>query len=182
MRQRLVFCLILAALLALPVPGAAQHREPHAGVLAIGASAGVYVPGSEFHAAFTPEGFLEFYLTDRVSLRGMVGYANPSFDSGNAELRQTRGTASVLFNWEAGLWHPFVGFGGGFYYVQPRASGEASGPARTRAGAHAGIGIEYFATPKITYKFEATYHLVQQGDLPGSPSGLALTAGLKKYF
>jgi hypothetical protein len=53
---------------------------------------------------------------------------------------------------------------------------------KTHAGFNAGIGIEYFTRPKITFKFETTYHWVQQGDFFGSPSGLAATVGIKKYF
>jgi hypothetical protein len=182
MRQRLVFCLFAAVVLALPVTGAAQHREPHAGSAAVGAGVGVYVPGSEFHAGFTPEGFAEFYVTGRLSLRALGGWTTPSLDDNTGEMRQVRGTFSVIYNWEAELWHPFVVVGGGLYRVQPRAQGENSGPVRTRGGGHVGIGVEYFAQPSVTFKFEATYSVVQQGDLPFNPSGLSLTAGLKKYF
>ena len=182
MRQRLVFCLFAAALLALPTPGAAQHREPHAGSFAIGGDVGVYVPGSEFHAAFTPQAFFEFYATGRVSVRAMGGGSDQKFDGTNDGLRQVRATFNVVINWEAELWHPFVTFGGGAYYVQPRLDGESYGSARTVGGGNLGFGVEYFWRPKVTYKFEATYHFVQQSDLPGNPSGMALTAGLKKYF
>ncbi|MCX6549999.1 MAG: outer membrane beta-barrel protein [Acidobacteria bacterium] len=182
MRQRLVFCLIAAALLALPTPGAAQHREPHAGSFAIGGDVGIYVPGTEFHAGFNPDIYAEIYALKWMSFRVMGAGASPKFDTDTEELRQARGTFNVLFNWEAELWHPFVTFGGGAYYVQARAAGVNVGPARTKGGGNFGAGIEYFARPKVTFKFEATYHYVPQGDLLGDPSGLALTMGLKKYF
>jgi hypothetical protein len=182
MRLRAVIVVCAALLLALPAPSAAQNREPHAGSFAIGGDAGVYVPGSEFHAGFNPAFLLEFYLTGRMSIRGVAAWTAPDLDTGVEQLRQFHGTGNVVFNWECEYWHPFVTFGAGAYLVQPRSAGVNVGPMRTLAGFNAGIGIEYFARPQITFKFETTYHVVQQGDLLVSPSGLSATVGMKKYF
>ena len=182
MRLRAVIVFSAVLLIALPAVSAAQNREPHAGSFAIGGDAGVYVPGSEFHAGFNPAFLLEFYLTGRMSVRGGGAWTAPDLDTGVEELRQFRGTVNAVFNWECDYWHPFVTLGAGAYLVQPRSAGVNVGAMRTLAGFNAGIGIEYFARPKITFKFETTYHVVQQGDLPASPSGLSATVGMKKYF
>ena len=182
MRLRAVCVFCAALLLALPALSAAQSREPHAGTFAIGGDAGVYVPGSEFHAGFSPAFLLEFYLTGRMSIRGVGAWTSPKLDNDVDELRQFRGTGNIVFNWEAEYWHPFITFGAGFYLAQPRSAGVNVGAMRTVAGFNTGIGIEYFARPQLTFKFETTYHVVQQGDLPYSPSGLAATVGMKKYF
>jgi opacity protein-like surface antigen len=182
MRQRLVFGLLALSLLALPVTAAAQHRQPHGGAFAIGGDAGVYVPGSEFHAGFNPDAFVEFYPTSRVSVRAMGAYTSPNFDNDTDELRQVRGSLNISYNWEADLWHPFVTAGVDGFLIQPRSAGENVGDSEARVGANVGIGIEYFARPQVTFKLEATYHYATRGDLPGSPSGIALTVGMKKYF
>jgi hypothetical protein len=182
MRLRLVIVLSAVIVFALPELSTAQNREPHAGTFAIGADAGVYVPGPDFHAGFSPDVFLEFYLTGRFSLRGMGAFARPKADNDIDELRQYQGTFNLVINWEAGYWHPFVTAGGGGYLVQARSGGVDVGSMHTLAGCNFGAGVEYFARPKITFKFEATYHYVQQGSLFASPSGLAASVGVKRYF
>jgi opacity protein-like surface antigen len=182
MRLRLVIVLSAVILFALPGLSTAQNREPHAGTFAIGADAGVYVPGPDFHAGFSPDFFLEFYLTGRLSLRGMGAFARPKADNDIDELRQFQGTLNLVVNWEADYWHPFVTAGVGGYGVQARSGGVDVGSMQALAGCNVGAGIEYFARPKITFKFEATYHYVQQGSLFASPSGLAASVGIKRYF
>jgi hypothetical protein len=182
MRLRSAVVLCAAILFAMPALTAAQNREPHAGTFAIGGDAGTYVPGTEFHAGFRPDALLEFYITGRLSIRGMGAWASNGADNEIDSLRQVQGTLNVTWNWEAEYWHPFVTAGVGAYMLQARASGVDVGSMRTHAGGNFGVGIEYFARPKVTFKFETTYHWVQQGDFFASPSGLAATVGMKKYF
>jgi len=179
-RSAIVLCAVLLS--ALPAVSAAQHREPHAGTFAIGGDGGVYVPGSDFHAGFRPDVLLEFYFTGRLSVRGMGAWASNGADNDVDSLRQLQGTINLSWNWEAEYWHPFVTAGVGGYMLQARSGGVDVGNMATHAGFNAGVGIEYFARPKIAFKFETTYHWVQQGDFFGSPSGLAATVGIKKYF
>lgn len=183
MRLRLVLCLAVAAVLVVPMAAAAQNREPHALSVAIGGDLGVFVPDEELHATFSPDAFVEFYVFGRMSIRAMAAWARPAYVSGDRSLDQLRGTVNVLFNWEKELWHPFITAGAGAYAVQLRAGDETVGSRSTKSGFNAGGGIEYFWAPKVAVKVEATYHWVRQGDLPGGgASGLAISAGLKKYF
>ena len=60
------------------------------------------------------EGFYEYYLTSRFSVRTGLGWANPSFDREEDDsLRLFRVAIDVAHNWEGGTMHPFVGGGAG---------------------------------------------------------------------
>jgi opacity protein-like surface antigen len=89
--------------------------------------------------------------------------------------------ASVIYNWEAQEWHPFV-VGGAGAYVLMTNTGSHYGPTQTRLGLHLGAGIEYFARPNLSVKLEATYQFVGRAAGGILPSGMELTVGLKRYF
>jgi hypothetical protein len=55
----------------------------------------------------TLEGFFEYYLTPRTSIRTGLGYSNPEFDREDEDsLRYIRIPLDVVYNWEGGKVHP----------------------------------------------------------------------------
>lgn len=181
---------LFALLMSAPVASAQQRRNPAAGTPAIGFDLGFFSPDTntppeqQFRKTLSIDGLGEFYLTPRFSVRGMLAWCEPEFDvfPGN-QLRQTRLMANAIYNWEGGAWHPFATAGVGAYFLKltgPRFLGSVGSVA---AGVNVGGGLEYFAAPTGSFKFEVTYHFVSKEDFaPLNPSGLNLTVGLKKYF
>ena len=174
---------IVCALPAVASAQSAQRRMPHKGAGAFVGEVGIFVPqqdGMTTGAAL--EGFYEYYITARESVRVGAGWANPKFEGeGNDSVRQVRLAVDLVRNWEGGTVHPFVGAGLGAYFLQTRDSGEDVGDGRTRLGGTLFGGVELFASNTLAVKGEARYHIVAKAD-GFNPSGLALTIGLKSYF
>jgi hypothetical protein len=156
---------------------------PSEGTVAVGGDFGVFFPDDPYDVSPTVAGFVEFYLTPRVSARSSLGWADPDLDgSGDPGVRQIRLALNLLYNWEQGVWHPFVTAGFGAYFLQRHRDDDSVGDAETEAAFNLGGGIEYFTGRTVALKGEALYHIT--GDAPDipDPSGLTLTIGLKKYF
>ena len=178
-------CLALALLFASANPALAQEKlQPHAGSVALGGNIGFWIPDEHFNFTYSPDALLEVYLTHNLSIRGMVGWTRAEFVDGARALDQWRGLFSVGWNWETGLWHPFVLGGVGLVSVQYSVGdGDPIGSRIQQHTIHGGAGVEYFAKPKVTFKFEVRYDWSKPiPDVEASPSGLALTVGIKKYF
>jgi opacity protein-like surface antigen len=178
--QRLCFAAL--ALLFL-VPAAAAQPVPAAGQVAAGAELGVFPPtDAQLSAGIVGGGLLEVYATPRIGVRGTVtairsGYAR--FD--NDTERQLRLGLDVIYNWERGAVHPFVGGGVGMHFLRFHRDGRNEGPNDTAFGTQALGGVEFFMNRDWTLKAEGRYQWV--GDRPNlNPDGLALTVGLKRYF
>ncbi len=184
MRLSCAFGLLLVLVVASAAPASAQIYEPNTGSVAIGADVGFYVGDEKFNVAFTPEAYFEFYPTSRVSLKLLAGWARPEYTDTGRSLDHWRGAASVSYNWEAGYWHPFVSAGMGLFSIQYIVGdGQQVGPRFQRTSIDAGAGIEYFWAPKIAIKFELHYYWMRSiRDIDSGPAGMALTAGLKRYF
>jgi hypothetical protein len=173
----------LVAALGLPSAASAQGRMPHKDAGAVGGEVGVFLPrepGMTTGPAL--EGFYEYYLTARDSVRVGAGWANPR-QEGNSEakMRQIRIAVDLLHNWEGGAIHPFVGAGIGTYFLQPRSNGTNLGDSATKLGGTILGGVEFFTSNTFSVKGEARYHVVAKSG-PYDPSGLALTIGVKSYF
>lgn len=173
----------LAIVLGIPAFASAQGRMPHKGAGAVGADVGVFLP-KEHQLTTGPviEGFYEYYLTARDSLRVGAGWLNPKFERERADsLRQIRIAVDLVHNWEGGAVHPFVGAGLGTYFLQERDNGNNFGDSETKLGGTVFAGAEFFTSNTFAVKGEARYHIVQK--VRGfNPSGLALTIGVKSYF
>jgi hypothetical protein len=169
-------------LLMSAAPAVAQPRVPDTAMSALEGAVGVFLPGDPLDSAMTVQGGYQYFFTPRMGIRGTLGWTNPGFMGAGASLRQIRTGADLIYNWEGGQWHPFVGAGGGAYFLQRRVGGQAIGPSGTQGGVNLLGGVEYFATRRVAIKGEAAYHWISQGNLPWSPSGLALTIGVKRYF
>jgi hypothetical protein len=174
--------LIVALLILTPVDGRAQPRVPDTGMMAVGAEAGAFVPAeSLLQSGFALEGTFEYYLNPRASLRLGLGWTEPDFNVGNDSLRYVRIPFDLVYNWEGGAIHPFVGAGLAAYRLQFRPTGRRGGDSESKLGATFFGGIEIFNTRTVSIKGEARYHLVP--DIRGfTPNGLAVTIGIKKYF
>jgi opacity protein-like surface antigen len=179
--QRLI--LGLAVVLGFPAAVSAQGRMPHKDAGAVGGEVGVFLPREEgMTTGPAIEGFYEYYLTARESLRVGAGWANPKQEANSdARMRQVRIAVDLLHNWEGGAIHPFVGAGLGTYFLQPRLNGTNLGDSATKLGGTILGGVEYFTSNTFSVKGEARYHIVTKSG-PYDPSGLALTIGVKTYF
>jgi len=171
-----------SAVLLLLGSAQAQTNVPDTDMSAVSGNAGFYFPKDIFETGATLEGTYEYYFSPRVGIRTGLGWTDPNFEESGDSLRQIRWTVDLLYNWERGKWHPYVGAGFGAYFLQHKFSGRSTGDSETQPGLNIGGGVKYFTSRTLTVKGEAFYHAIAQGDLPWSPSGLALMGGIKKYF
>jgi len=175
---------VLAALVSFAAaPAWAQRRVPHKDSAAIGGEVGVFLPQQEgMNSGPAIEGFYEYYLDSRESVRLGLGWANPGVDrEPGASVRQIRIAIDLLHNWEGGSIHPFFGAGLGTYFLQPRDNGQSRGDIRTEFGGTLIGGVEFFTSNTFSVKGEARYHIVLKAD-DYNPSGVALSIGAKAYF
>jgi hypothetical protein len=176
-------CIVSAVLVFVPASVFAQGRVPHTDSGAIGGDVGLFLPrDAALSSGPTLEGFYEYYLSPRISVRTGVGWSNPAFDREHADkLRHVRIALDAVHNWEGGSVHPFVGAGIGVYFLQVRANGNNIGDSESKLGGTIFGGAEFFTNNTTSVKAEARYHLIKNVGIL-NPDGLALTIGLKKYF
>jgi len=171
----------LCAFITFAVPVAAQ--TPDKGMLAAGADVGVLFPDDQFESTVTLDAFGEYYLTPRISVRGLFGWASPGFQGRTEDhFRQVKLLFNGVYNWEHGTWHPYVTAGAGAYFVRQIFEGRNDPERETRGGINLGGGIEYFTTEVFTIKGELRWDIVSHP--PGLPdaTGFTLTIGAKRYF
>ena len=175
-----ILCVLL---LGLPAASSAQARMPHKDAGAIGGEVGVFLPKQDgMTTGPVVEGFYEYYVNARDSLRVGAGWANPKFERESVDsVRQVRIAVDLLHNWEGGAIHPFVGAGVGTYFLQVKDNGESFGDSQTKFGGTLIGGVEFFTSNTFAVKGEARYHVVMKSN-GYNPSGLALTIGVKSYF
>jgi hypothetical protein len=169
-----------ALVLLLPLAAAAQPRE---GQVAAGGDIGLFFPSDDqFDGALLGGGFIEFYPLARVGIRSSLLVTSPEYERGTDDHeRQMRLGVDVIYNWEGGAIHPFVGAGIGAHFLQSTSNGADIGDSDTKRGFALLGGLEYFLNRAWTLKGEGRYQWVD--DRPGvNPDGLALTIGLKRYF
>lgn len=173
----------LGVILAVPALAHAQGRMPHKGAGAVGADVGIFLPKEDqLKAGPVIEGFYEYYLSARDSLRVGAGWLNPKFERESEDsLRQIRIAVDFVHNWEGGTVHPFVGAGLGTYFLQVRDNGNNFGESETKVGGTVFAGAEFFTSNTFALKGEARYHIVRKVE-DFNPSGLSLTIGVKSYF
>lgn len=182
MRLRYLVPLFMLVTVSLPATAEAQTREPHALSLALGGDVGFFVPDEEFHTGFTPAVYGEFYLLPRISVRLLAAWSRNEFiDQQDLFLEQFRESLNVVWNWDADLWHPFVTGGVSAHTVRVYRDDVLNSGWSSEIGYNLGVGVEYFARPKLSIKAEGTYYMVSE-DLPKESSGFALSIGFKRYF
>lgn len=163
---------------------AAQERAPHAGQVATGVDFGAFIPKeSQLETAPIINVNLEYYFRPRISIRTGFGLTDPGFSRESTDsLRQVPLHFDVNYNWEGGKWHPFVGAGAGAYFIQAKDNGQSFGSSETKPGFDVGGGVEYFIGRTVSLKGEGRYHMIKRVSSGDDPSGMAITAGLKKYW
>ena len=174
---------MLALLVLIPATAMAQRRVPAAESGAIGGDVGLFLPRDEnLSSGPVIEGFYEYYFSARTSMRIGFGWAEPESDVDEEDsLRIMRVPFDMVYNWEGGAVHPFVGAGLGAYFLQLKDNGRSFGDSETKVGATIFGGAEFFTGRTTSLKAEARYHIVD--DVLGvEADGLALTIGFKKYF
>lgn len=173
--------ILTVSLIALPAAAFAQ-RVPAADSAAVGGDVGIFLPRQDgMKWGPTLEGFYEYYFEPRTSVRVGLGWLKPRFDpSENDSVRYIRVPVDLVYNWEGGAVHPFVGAGLGVYFLQQRSNGTNVGDAETKLGGTLFGGVELFTGRTTALKLEARYHAVQRARI--EPDGLALTVGIKQYF
>lgn len=144
---RLVYiALVLSSGAAFP----AAAQVPDTGMFAAGADIGALFPDDAFETALTLDGFGEYSFTRRVSVRGMLAWASPGLDGRTEDhLRQVKLLFNDVYNWEGGVWHPFVTAGAGAYFVRLLLDDRPDPSGETRGGLNFGGGVEYF-TDRLT--------------------------------
>ena len=173
---------ILAIALAL-APSVTFAQTPRTDSAAVGGDIGVFIPRADgLDNGLNLEGFYEYYLSPRTSVRLGLGWMNPKSEFEDEDsIRYIRVAGDIVRNWEGGNVHPFVGAGVGIYFLQQKDNGESIGDSETKFGGTIFGGAEFFLNNTTAVKGEARYHIIANvGDF--NPDGLALTIGLKKYF
>ena len=109
-----------------------------------------------------------------ISSAAVNGTVSPVFVDGN-----------IVYNWEGGVWHPFVTGGVGLYHYRSSENGVGNG-SDTRPGANVGGGIEYFYSRRGTITFETLYHAVSEVHTPlatfNEGQFWTFGVGVKRYF
>ena len=144
---------------------------------------GMFVPADEqLDLGIIGGGLIEFYLSPRVGIRGTVTAIRNGYDrEDNDSEGQLRFGADVIYNWEYGAVHPFVGGGAGIHLLRFYRDGDNEGPNDNEFGAQVLGGLEFFLNRAWTVKGEGRYQWV--ADRPNlDPDGLGLTIGIKRYF
>ena len=181
MRLMRMFAITATLTVACTSLAAAQGRVPAAGVMAVGGEVGLFVPDDVFEPTPIVGGFFEYYPTARLSLRPSVMFLDAGFDREPEDsLRQTRVGFDVIYNWEHGKWHPFVGGGVGAHVLHLRDNGRSIGDSNDLGVAGLG-GAEYFVNRRNSLKFEGRVQFVDDV-FDVNPSGVAATVGFKHYF
>ncbi len=164
-------------------PALAQAQTPQTDSAAIGGDVGIFFPKSDgLTSGLALDGFYEYYLSPRTSIRLGGGFMNPKLKRDEDDSRRyIRVGGDLVYNWEGGAVHPFVGAGVGAYFLQDRDNGASVGDQETKLGGNLFGGVEFFTSNTLSVKAEAKYHLIS--DVGGfDPDGFSLTIGLKKYF
>ena len=181
LRLTRLFCITTVLNCLFLLPAAAQ--TPDTGLIGVGADLGVFFPDEAFEKTFTIDGFGEYYLTPRVSVRGMFAWANPGFENlTESHYRQAKFLFNGVYNWERGMWHPFVTAGAGAYFVRENILGAVDPDSEVRGGLNFGGGAEYFIGDRASIKGEIRWDIVSQPPSLADATGFSLTVGYKRYF
>ena len=186
MKTVLTLPIIAVALTLLPVTAEAQGRTPRTDSAAVGVDVGLFRPNQDvLESGVSLDGFYEYYLAPRTSVRFGAGWTAPEYARESDEsLRYVRVGGDLIYNWEGGPVHPFVGAGLGVYIMQPRENGNDVAESESKLGGVLLGGVEFFTSNTVAVKGEVSYHLISDVENfgPSNPNGLKFAVGLKKYF
>jgi hypothetical protein len=172
--------------LAAPSPARAQtpRPTPDRNVIGYGFDGGVFFPDEAFESTLTLDGYGEFYVTPRISVRSMLAWANPGIDGREGDnFKQVKLLFGGNYNWVYKSLRPFAGGGAGVYFLSLKLDDGLPDPeGETRGGIYFGGGSDFILNEESAIKVEFRWDLVS--DPPGLPdaSGTSLTVGYKRYF
>jgi len=181
MKPLITSSILAMSMAAMTTPAVAQ--TPRTDSAAVGADVGVFLPRADFlKSGLEVDAFYEYYMSPRTSIRLGGGWMNPKNEfNEDGSMRYFRVGGDLVYNWEGGSVHPFVGAGLGVYFLQEKDNGDNLGDQETKLGGTLFGGAEFFTSNTLSFKAEAKYHIIS--DVGGfNPDGLSLTVGLKKYF
>lgn len=176
---------VLIVGLAIPEASEAQSAKPDANTIALGADVGFLAPDNGTGSSPLPPlpsatgsagAFVEYYYTDRTSVRATYGWASPAFEATPARsLRRQHLNVNFVYNWELGRFRPFATIGGGTYFLDRREDGEQAGRSIAKPGGSLGWGGEYYLRT-FAVRSEMNVHIL--GDEKDFPelTGNTLTA------
>jgi hypothetical protein len=167
-----------------PTP-VAVPTEPSTG---IGASVGPSVTSSQYlNNGFDFDAHVERFVARRVAIRGQFGSAGSDIVglSYAGTLKPMYFLGNVVYNWQRGVWRPYVTGGGGVYRYSFEEAGVKG--SRTNGGMDGGGGIEYFFMPGTAITAETLLHMVDnvptnRATLGFKGSFWTFSIGAKKYF
>jgi opacity protein-like surface antigen len=181
--MRLLVTSSIFAMLMAATSSPALAQTPRTDSAAVGADVGVFLPRADsLKSGIEVDGFYEYYLSPRTSVRLGGGWMNPKLEREDDDsIRYFRVGGDLVYNWEGGSIHPFAGVGLGVYFLQETDNGDSFGDQDTKFGGALFGGAEFFTSNTLAVKAEAKYHVVTNAD-GFNLDGLSLTIGLKKYF
>src|SRR5215203_6036840 len=111
------------------IPSSVSAQTPRTDSAAVGADIGVFLPREDFlGSGLELDGFYEYYLSPRTSIRLGGGWMNPgSKTDDDYSIRYLRVGGDLVYNWEGGSIHPFAGAGIGVYFLQEKVDGDSYG-------------------------------------------------------
>jgi hypothetical protein len=175
----------LALTIAAASPAEAQTSRPTPDrhLIGYGVDGGVLFPDDDFESTFTLDGYGEFYLTPRVSVRGMAAWASPGIKGRTEDhFRQVKLLFGANYNVAYKRWRPFAGGGAGAYFVRLKLDGQEDPDGEKRGGIYFGGGSDFIIDDESAIKIEFRWDFVS--DPPGQydASGPSLTFGYKRFF
>src|SRR5262245_27533676 len=168
MRTSGIIVIVALLMVASAAPASAQRRVPDTGMWAIGGSTGAAGPADpNLDTGAQLAGTIERYLTPRVSVRGQIGASWWDITGRHfgGTITPTYFDGNLVYNWEGGVWHPFVTGGIGLYRFH---ASETATQDRTDSepGVNVGGGVELFFRRNATLTTELAYHKVGDIDTP----------------
>jgi len=175
--------LLILLAMASEIDAQTRLRTPDKGVIGYGFDVGVLFPDDEFENTLTIDGFGEYYVTPRVSVRTMLAFANPGL-AGRTEdhFRQWRLLFAGVYNWEKGPWRPFATFGAGVHFVRLHLDEVDDPDGEARGGLNLGGGVEFIMNDESAIKTEWRWDIVSHPPSLPDATGGTLTFGYKRYF
>jgi len=172
--------MLIGALCAAP----ADAQAPEAELFALGVDMGAQFPDTAFEKTLTLDAIGEYYLTPRVSVRGLFGWASPGFENRTEDhFRQFMLLFNGVYNWDVGTpVFPYVTAGAGAYFVRELLDGLNDPDSEARGGINFGGGAELFVGDLASVKTEVRWDVVSHPTGLPDASSFSLTFGYKRYF
>jgi hypothetical protein len=180
----ILFVSALVLVVASPARAQAPRPTPDKNVVGYGFDAGVLFPDAAFESTLTLDGFGEFYVTPRVSVRAMLVWASPGIDTRPGDhFKQFKLLFGGNYNWIYKSLRPFAGGGAGAHFLSLKLDDGLPDPeGETRGGIYFGGGTDFILNEESAIKAEFRWDIVS--DPPGLPdaSGATITVGYKRFF